>query len=66
MLQSALLRFPFPPQCRPHLPRNAPHPPGQNLLRNVDVVLPDSLVPSAEGLYDHNAYFFISDLYLSD
>jgi hypothetical protein len=53
MLQSVLLRFRFPPQCRPHLPRDATHPLAQNLLRNVDAVLPDSLVPNAEGLSDH-------------
>lgn len=57
MFQSVLLRFPFPSQCRPHLPRDATHPPGLNLLRNVDVVLPDSLVPSAEGLYDLPSFF---------
>ncbi len=47
-------RFPFPPQCPPHLPRGVTPPPGQNLPRSVDVVLPKFIVPSAEGLSDTN------------
>jgi hypothetical protein len=42
------------------------HPPDPNRPRNVDVVLPDSLVPSAEGLSHHASIFrlFLSDPFI--
>ena len=66
MLYSVFLSFPLPLQCQPHLSRDVTHPPGQNRQRSVDVVLPDFLVPSAEGLSHHASIFrlFLSYLFI--